>query len=79
MTRQQVFMAIDSEREYQNNLERNIVLEQRPLEYLGLIQVLTQKMLLEFYEKPGQPSMDYMRKIAAVAVRCMEEHGVSIR
>lgn len=74
-----VYRAIDSERDYQENLARNEVKFQNPLEQLALIDVLSAKMKEEFYNKPGQPSTDFMRKIAGVAVRCMEQHGVAER
>lgn len=78
-TRADVYQAIDTEREYQNNLERNTVRDQRPLEQLALIEVAIADMKREWYALPGQPRMDYMRKIAGVAVRCMEEHGAPHR
>jgi len=79
LDRKLVYKAIDSERNYQNNLERNALKEQAPLEHLSLIKRVVRDMEDAFYDKPGQPSMDYMRKIAGIAVRCMEQHGVANR
>lgn len=77
--RSTVYAAIDTEREYQNSLARNQVKNQTPLEQLAMIRRIARDMEDEFYDQPGQPSMDYMRKIAAVAVRCMEENGTKFR
>lgn len=37
-TRQEVFDAIDSERDYQNALARNVVKDQQPMEQLAIIR-----------------------------------------
>lgn len=79
MDRKLVYNAIDTEREYQNHLERNHVKEQNPMEQICLIEELISRMKQDWYDLPGYPSMDYMRKIAAIAVRSMEENGVSER
>lgn len=77
--REEVYKAIDTEREYQSNLSRNDVKHQTPMEMLAIIRRITRDMEDAWYEEPGQPSMDYMRKIAGVAVRCMEEWGAPPR
>lgn len=77
--RETVYAAIDTERAYQNRLERNTVQKQRPMEQLALIRRICRDMEDHWYDQPGQPPMDYMRKIAAVAVRAMEEHGAPER
>ena len=74
-----VYDAIDSERTYQDNLARNDVKEQTPMEHLSIIRRICRDMEDAWYDKSGQPSMDYMRKIAGVAVRCMEQHGAPVR
>ena len=79
MERTEVYRAIDSERAYQDKLERNALKEQAPLEHLSHIRRIARDMEDAFYEQPGQPPMDYFRKIAGVAVRAMEQHGVSAR
>ena len=76
MNREEVYKAIDSERDYQTQLTRNEVKNQTPMEYLAIISRIVRDMEDSWYDKPGQPSMDYMRKIAATAVRAMEQHGV---
>lgn len=74
--RADAFNAVNGERNYQNTLPRNEVKNQRPMEQVAIIRHILQDMERAWYEEPGQPSMDYARKVAAVAVRMMEEHGV---
>ena len=78
-SRADVYDAIDSEREYQGSLPRNDVKNQTPMEHLAIIERVVGDMKDAWYDNPGQPPMDYMRKIAAVAVRCMEQHGAPRR
>lgn len=49
------------------------------MEHLAIIRRICRDMEDHWYDKPGQPPMDYMRKIAGVAVRCMEQHGAPLR
>lgn len=79
LNRKYIYESIDSERKYQDNLDRNVIKNQTPLEHLSIIRKITRDMEDWFYNNPGQPPMDYMRKIAAVAVKCMEEHGAPFR
>lgn len=78
-TRQDVFDAISSEREYQEQLPRIAVHDQRPLEQAALIRHLLTEMDLHWYTTPGEIPMSFFRKIAAIAVRCMEQHGAPQR
>lgn len=82
--RKAAYAAIDSERDYQDELGRNAVNRESdptfsPMTNLAIIEELCARMKSEFYEKPGHPSMDYMRKIAATAVRTMEAFGAPKR
>lgn len=79
MERSEVYKVIDSERDYQNSLPRNDVKDQRPMEHLAIIQRICRDMEDAWYDEPGHPPMDYMRKIAATAVRCMEQWGANPR
>lgn len=83
-SRLDVYAAIDSERDYQDSLARNEVNREddptfSPITNLVIIQELCARMQAEFYSKPGHPSPDYMRKIAATAVRTMETFGAPHR
>jgi hypothetical protein len=73
--RSEVYHAIDTERDYQESLARHTVKDQSPMEHLAIIEVIAARMKQDFYYEAGQPAGDYMRKIAAVAVYCMEQHG----
>lgn len=77
--RQEVYAAIDTEREYQNTLARNVIKDQTAMEQLALIRHICRDMEDAWYDQPGQPPMSFMRKIAAVAVRSMEQHGAPQR
>jgi hypothetical protein len=79
VSRQEVYEAIDSERNYQESLVRNDVTDQRPLEQLALIEHVIAKLKADWYNNPGQADMNYFRKIAGIAVRCMEQHGAPTR
>jgi hypothetical protein len=82
--RSDVYCAIDTEREYQNSLSRNVVNQEEdpsfsPATNLLIIEELCARMRADFYDNPGHPPMDYMRKIAATAVRTMETFGAPER
>lgn len=78
-TREEVYAAIDSERAYQQRLERNAIKEQRPMEQLAIISKLVRDAEDHWYSEAGQLPMDFARKIGAVCVRMMEEHGAPAR
>lgn len=78
-TKLEVYAALDSERKYQDGLERNAVKPQRPMEQVALIRHMLRQIDAEWYNQPGQPSMDIIRKIGALCVRMMEEHGAPKR
>lgn len=78
-TREEVYVAIDSERDYQETLPRNDVKKQTPMEHLAIIRRICRDLEDAWYDTAGQPPLDYMRKIAGVAVRCMEQHGAPLR
>lgn len=77
--RSDVFDAINSERDYQENLPRNTEKVQVPLEHLTIIKRIVRDMEDSWYDNPGKADMNFMRKIAAVAVRAMEQHGAPHR
>jgi hypothetical protein len=79
LTRERVYKLIDGERDYQDHLPRNDVKEQRPMEQLALIETICERARAAWYDHPGQLDMAFMRKIAGVAVRCMEDHGAPER
>ena len=79
VSRQDVYTAIDTERAYQEALPRNTEKTQVPLEHLTIIKRIVRDMEDSWYDKPGKADMNFMRKIAGVAVRAMEQHGAPVR
>ena len=80
-TRQEIYAAIDGEREHQNTLcARNQWSEAKTIgEFLLTIECLIDKAKESWYMEPdlqASETLNNMRKIAATAVACMEEHGV---
>lgn len=79
MERKDVYKLIDSERSYQDSLPRNTEKFQEPLEHLTIIRRIVRDMEDSWYDNPGKANMTFMRKIAGVAVRAMEQHGAPSR
>lgn len=82
--RTEVYAAIDTERDYQDALARNVVNREgdptfSPITNLVIIQELCARMQKDFYDNPGHPDMNNMRKIAGTAVRAMEAFGAPVR
>ncbi len=78
-TRAEVYLAVDSERKYQEGLPRNTEKFQEPLEHLTIIKRIVRDMEDSWYDNPGKADLNFMRKIAGVAVRAMEQHGAPLR
>jgi hypothetical protein len=82
-TRDQVYAAIDSEREHQDALARKIdanpLLDESQFQAVFAIHALLHRMQETWRETVGCPPLDYMRQIAAIAVRTMERHGAPMR
>lgn len=83
-TREEAYAAIDSERDYQDSLSRNVVNREghsgfSPISNLAIIEELGQRMKADFYDNPDNPDPAFMRKIAATAVRTMESFGAPMR
>jgi len=82
MAREQVYKAIDSEREYQDSMDgvseapsvasELILLE----EYVGRAR---NTFTETFGDPEEQPTMNVIRKIAGIATRAMENHGAPNR
>ena len=85
-SRNEVYAAVDSEREYQElvvepslSQEENFDQHSVPAE-LVLMKVYVDKAMNTWASKPGsETSLDFVRKIAGIAVRCMENHGAPPR
>jgi hypothetical protein len=82
-TREEVYAAIDSERAYQDGLWPVDPNNPRLLigEFLVLLDVYLRKAQEEWVveSKPEVNSLNTVRKIAGIAVNCMEQHGAPHR
>jgi hypothetical protein len=83
MDRQEVYRAIDSERDYQDSLIEGGKFEQ------SVHSVAAEILMMEDYVARArkaftdnygdEAALEVVRKIAGLAVRCMEHHGVKSR
>lgn len=81
-SREYVFSAIDSERDYQDNLPvaRTDGSQHTVGDYVTMLQHYQTKLVEAWTMNPGSvEALHVMRKIAGIAVRCMEEHGAPRR
>jgi hypothetical protein len=84
-TREQVFDAISSEREYQAQViapDANIcgTIPKSVGDYLTMLSSYMNKTLDVWTNTPGNvASLHMVRKIAGIAVKCMEQHGAPFR
>lgn len=84
LSRKEVYKAIDSERNYQDTLSSTRT--DRPDgqhsvgEFLVLLKEYTDRALQAWTDNPGDAAaLDVLRKVAGIAVRCMEQHGAPLR
>jgi hypothetical protein len=75
--REHVYLIIESERKYQDD---NWPGTASVGEHLVLMQTyLNQAMQKWTHTKGDESALEEIRKIAALAIRCMEQHGVAVR
>ena len=78
--RSDVYKAIDTERDYQDSLNGRKL---ESGEEILLIQEYVERARLEwtedFNENPDSPYLHMVRKIAGIAVRCLENYGAPLR
>jgi hypothetical protein len=77
--RTQVYAAIDGERDYQDSLppSRTDGQPRTVGDYLTMLSYYLDQARADWTMNPGnEPALAQIRKIAAISVRCMEEHGV---
>lgn len=82
--RAEVFEAISSERDYQNALgpDRRAANENQFSvgEWLVMMKVYVDKALVAWTDNPGiDAAMNAIRKVSAIGVAAMEEHGAPHR
>lgn len=77
MERSQVYWVVDSERDYQDRKWGTI--DQRPKQvgsWLTLMRTILTKAEMEWSHTDGDhTALDEIRKLAATAIACMEQHG----
>jgi hypothetical protein len=81
-SRKEVYSTIDGERDYQDNLpsHRTDGSDHTVGDYLVMLDSYLGKAKDAWTFNPGTvASLKQIRKIAAIAVRCMEEHGAEPR
>jgi len=77
--RDQVYAAINQERDYQDKLPatRTDGKQRSVGDYCTMMTYYAGQLVAAWTENPGDTqAMDVMRKIAGIAVRAMEEHGI---
>lgn len=85
-TREEVYAAIDTERAYQNQVWPDQSLEDQPNqltigEFILLIEEYAAKARASWTTEPAPETeaLNGIRKIAGIAVNCMEQHGAPHR
>jgi hypothetical protein len=83
--RKAIYRAIDGERDYQDKMKvgldgRTDGRQKSVGDYLALLDVYVRKAQDAYAGRPGdEPSLNEIRKVAAIAVQCMEGHGAPKR
>jgi len=89
INRAYVYAAIDSERDYQDYLKKDRTsnptdgtrsIDHTVGDFVTMMQHYQYKLVEAWTTNPGdQEAIDVMRKIGAIAVNCMEQHGAPQR
>lgn len=87
LTRNEVYKAIDSERDYQDKKGKDLgwghgqgAQNHSVGDYITMLQAYTNKLHETYVSSVGdEQSLECIRKIAGIAVSCMEKHGVNPR
>ena len=86
MERSEVYRCIDGERDYQDwkwdvrKHENSLPDEEKPVpEWINYIEYHINMCKMSIYNLDKEQALSDMRKIAALAVRCLEIHGCSER
>lgn len=78
LTREEVYDIIDSERDYQDSLGDNRTDHSQKTvgDYTVMMTYYNTKLLEAWTNNAGTvEALNVMRKLAGIAVKCMEEHG----
>lgn len=77
-----VYHVIDCERDYQDSLgaDRTDGRQHTVGDYLTMLRHYLDEATFAWVKNPGnEPALHSVRKIAGIAVKCMEEHGAPNR
>ena len=87
--RERVFLAIDSERSYQDNLKKDRAenptdgtrsINHSVGDFVTMMQHYQNELTAAWTKNPGDTAaLHVMRKMAGIAVNCMEQHGAPLR
>jgi hypothetical protein len=80
--REKVYNAINSERDYQDTLssDRTDGAKHTVGDYIVMLQHYQQELVKAWTANAGtDEALNVMRKIAGIAVHCMEDHGAPVR
>jgi hypothetical protein len=78
-SRQEVYEAIDGERDYQDGLNSRVQSIGDELTILTHYLHLAQKQYCEEFTDPEVLTLGMIRKLAGICVRCLEHHGAPRR
>ena len=81
-SREHVYKVIDTEREYQDLLDdtRTDGSDHTVGDYVTMMQHYQNELVRAWTLNPGDAAaLEVMRKIAGIAVHCMEDHGAPTR
>lgn len=82
MTRKEVYSLIDEEREYQDTIvgnKYNQSLHPVAAEILMMEDYISRARKMWTDSKGDEAALDHIRKVAGLAVRCIEHHGAPSR
>jgi hypothetical protein len=82
LARTHAYIAIDGERDYQDGLPPSRTDGERRTvgDYVTMLTNYHMELVQAWTKNPGNlQALDAMRKIAGIAVHCMEDHGVIYR
>lgn len=74
-TRADVYGKIDGEREYQDDLNSRVLMQGEEIALLQEYLNRTRAVWSNDFTEADDLAMEPMRKVAAIAIRCLENHG----
>lgn len=80
-TRNEVYDAVDTERIYQSNVisqdpNRCMLIPKSVGDYIVMLSAYINRTQQTWCDTPGnEQTLHFIRKIAGIAVKCMEQHG----